>query len=157
VKCLVALNTVGETLVQEQVVLDHVQQALLEYDAEVRRDLDSLSFRVPFGERLARIVAFRHRARWWPFDYIASGTLRMIRDGAQSRIEAELQPSSLLATIAIAFAAFCLILPFDNAWIRTTIGVSVGSMVFGLVAALGRWQFTSWLRATGESASNALE
>jgi hypothetical protein len=131
-------------------VLEHLEQELREYDAEIiERGEGFLTFRVPIGERLARSIGPRIGGwgRWSPFDYVSSGTLSVAAAPEGITVSGEVQSSQWFFTPAVVLAIRAgTLLPFHGAPARTLLGLLVGAASAAVFLILSEWQFRSWLQ-----------
>jgi hypothetical protein len=137
-----------------EALLEHIERALLEYDAEIlERGEGFLTFRVPTGERLIRHVRPRLGGwgRWWPFDYVSSGTLSVAAAPDGIIVSGEVRPTPWFIVWASALAvATGLYTPLPGKFVRTALGALLWVALSAAFLFLAKWQFRSWLSRVAE-------
>lgn len=146
----------GATPPSSETVLDHIERALHEYDAEIlERGEGFLTFRVQIDERLARTIGLRVGGwgRWWPFDFVSSGTLSVAVAPDRMTLHVELRPSRFPVILISAIALVGGVLtPLDGALARTLCGALLWVALGIMCNVLGVWQFNSWLTSVTQEA-----
>ena len=131
-------------------VLDYLDQALQEYDADITLRGDGFfEFKVPVGSRLLRDLAVRWRlgSTAWPLSFVGSGSFTAAQLRDRVLVTADLRISEYLATrvalvglVSGAFGALSGAIP------AVVLGAGAGLGLGAVCYALAKWEFGFWFQ-----------